>query len=223
MGRAYGVDNTALIGPDMQLHSEVPVPALAGLLHLGVARRTGVFGRTGSRDDRRIDDGPRAQQKAARFEQAANRVEDRAGQVVLLQQMAKAQDGGLIRHHVVAQLHPREAPHRLTVVDRVLGLRVRKVKPLLQEIDAQHLLQPQRLAAVAWDSAARSTATGGPTESPHPSRPEIARVGSPCPSRSRPSKQTSADYPSPHLPIYPSDVSFVHESINFCRASLVQG
>jgi hypothetical protein len=91
IGRSHGVDDTALIGADVQLHPEVPVRALARLVHLGVARRTGVFGRTRRRDDSRIDDGPRAQQRAARFEQAANRVEDCAGKAVLLQQMAKAQ------------------------------------------------------------------------------------------------------------------------------------
>jgi hypothetical protein len=90
MGRAYGVDNTALIGPDVQLHPEVPVPALARLFHLGVARRAGVFGRTGRRDDGRIDDGPRAQQKAARLAQASNRVKDGRGQAVLFQQMANS-------------------------------------------------------------------------------------------------------------------------------------
>src|SRR5689334_8059819 len=47
-----------------------------------------------------------------------------------------------------AQLHLRETPHRLAVVDRIFGLRVRQIEPLLQEVDAQHLLQPQRLAAL---------------------------------------------------------------------------
>jgi len=78
----------------------VPVAAFPGLLHLGVARRAGVFGRTGRRDDGRIDDGPCAQQKAARFEQAANRLEDCTGKTVLLQQMAEAQDSRLIRNRV---------------------------------------------------------------------------------------------------------------------------
>ncbi len=44
---------------------------------------------------------------------------------------------------------PREPAHRLAVVNRILGLRVRKVEPLLQEVDPQHLLQPQRLAPLS--------------------------------------------------------------------------
>ena len=53
IGRSYGVDDTALVGADVQLHPEVPVLALARLLHLRVARRTGVFGGTGSTRHRR--------------------------------------------------------------------------------------------------------------------------------------------------------------------------
>ena len=84
IGRSNGVDDAALIGADVQLHAEVPVLALAGLLHLGVTRRSGVFGRTGRRDDGRIDNGPGPQQQTTRFEQAANLIKDGSGQTVLL-------------------------------------------------------------------------------------------------------------------------------------------
>src|SRR5262249_54591863 len=33
----------------------------------------------------------------------------------------------------------------LAVVDRILGLRVGEIEPMLQEVNAQHLLEPQRL------------------------------------------------------------------------------
>src|SRR5208283_789681 len=45
-GRPHRMDDAALICSDVQLHPEVPVLALARLLHLGVAARTGVLGRT---------------------------------------------------------------------------------------------------------------------------------------------------------------------------------
>src|SRR6202045_221400 len=41
------------------------------------------------------------------------------------------------------------AKHRLAVVDRIFGLWVRQIEPLLQEINPQHLLQSQRLATLA--------------------------------------------------------------------------
>ena len=94
------------VGADVQLHAEVPVLALAGLLHLGVARRGRVLGRTRRRDDGRVHDGSRAQQEPALFKQSRNRVEDALGEPVLLEQVAKAQNRTLVRHHVVAQFHP---------------------------------------------------------------------------------------------------------------------
>src|SRR5271167_4779245 len=49
----------------------------------------------------------------------ADRIKDRLGQSMLLQQMAKTQNCSLVRHHLVAQLDPNKTTHRLTVVDRV--------------------------------------------------------------------------------------------------------
>jgi len=41
---------------------------------------------------------------------------DILGQPMALQQVAKAHNRALIRHHLVAQLHPRETPHRFAKV-----------------------------------------------------------------------------------------------------------
>jgi len=120
-----------------------------GLLHLGVAGASGVLGRTGRGNDGCVHDGARAQQQPARSEQAADLIEDGTGKTVLLEQVAKALNGALIRHRVVTQLHPCKPPHRLAVVDRVFGLRIREIEPLLREIDAQHLLRSQRLTTVS--------------------------------------------------------------------------
>jgi len=58
-GRCHGVDQ---LGPavrtDMQLHAEIPLPALAGLAHLWITRLSLVLGRTRCGDDGRIDDCP---------------------------------------------------------------------------------------------------------------------------------------------------------------------
>src|SRR5208283_3120462 len=61
VGRSHRMDDPALIRSDVQLHSEVPVFTLAGLLHLGVTASTDVFGRTRRRDDGRVHDGSRTQ------------------------------------------------------------------------------------------------------------------------------------------------------------------
>src|SRR3984957_16780368 len=148
-GRSDRVDDTAFIRADVQLHPKVPVAALASLLHLGVASRTGVLGRTRRRNDGRVHDSSRALQQPPFFQQVRHRIEDGVSQRVALQQVAEAQNRTLVRHHLVAQLNPCKPAHRFAVIDCVFGLWVRQVEPLLQEVNPQHLLQSQRLAALS--------------------------------------------------------------------------
>src|SRR3984893_8510550 len=120
------------------------------------------------RDDGRVHDGARAQQQPPPFfQQVRHRIEDGLGQPVLLQQVAEAQNRTLVRHHLVAQLNPRETPHRLAVVDRIFGLWVRQIEPLLQEINPQHLLQSQRLATLAGFGVVRFDQPDQPRPSNH--------------------------------------------------------
>src|ERR1700687_5493441 len=98
-GRSDRMDDTAFIRADVQLHPEVPVATLAGLLHLGVAAPPRVLGRPRRRDDGRVHDGARAQQQPPFFQQVRHRIEDGMGQSVLLQQVAEAQNRTLVRHH----------------------------------------------------------------------------------------------------------------------------
>ena len=79
-------------------------------------------------------------------QEVAHGGEDGGGEVVLLQEVAEPQDRGLVGDHVLAQLDARKPPHRLAVVDGVFGLGIREIEPLLEEVDPQHLLEPQRLA-----------------------------------------------------------------------------
>jgi hypothetical protein len=71
-----------------------------------------------------------------------------SGQPVL-QQVAEAQNRTLVGHYLVALFNSRETPHRPAVVDRIFGLWVRQIEPLLQEVNPQHLLQSQRLAPLS--------------------------------------------------------------------------
>jgi hypothetical protein len=58
---AHRMHDAASVRADVQLHPEKPIPAFAGLLHLRVADRTRILGRTGRRDDGRVHNGARAQ------------------------------------------------------------------------------------------------------------------------------------------------------------------
>ena len=143
------VHHASPVGAHVQLHAEVPVLALPGLVHLRIALGFLVLGRAWRCDDRRIDDRARSEQQPSPLEQTANLGEDRLGQPVLLQQMPEAQDRGLVRDRVLGELDAGEAAHRLDVVERVFSLRIRQVEPLLHEVHPQHPLKPQRRPALA--------------------------------------------------------------------------
>src|SRR5207248_5848104 len=52
-------------------------------------------------------------------------------------------------HRLAAQIDTDKAAHRRRIVERFLRRRVRQIEPLLQEIDAQHPLDPDRRPAIA--------------------------------------------------------------------------
>src|SRR5215469_17691768 len=63
--------------------------------------------------------------------------------------MAEAAHRRLVRHRLAAQIDADKTAHRRRIVERLLHRRVRQVEPLLQEVDAQHPLGPNRRAAIA--------------------------------------------------------------------------
>jgi hypothetical protein len=68
---------------------------------------------------------------------------------VRLEQVAEAAHRRLVRHRLAAEVDPDKAPHRRRIVERLLDRRVRQIEPLLQKIDAQHPLDPDRRPAIA--------------------------------------------------------------------------
>jgi hypothetical protein len=118
-------------------------------MHVGVARLVGVLGRRRRTDDRRIDDRASRHLQSPGLQMPMHFLEDPAAQVVLLQQMPEAANRGLVRHRLAAQVDADEAAHRRRIIERFLDRRVGQVEPLLQEVDAQHPLDPDRRTAVA--------------------------------------------------------------------------
>jgi hypothetical protein len=122
----------------------MPLIALLGLVHLRVAGLLFVLrGRRGS-DDRGIDDGALAHQQAALFQHRADLVEQRPGQVVLLQPMAEVHYRRRVRNRRHRQIDAGKATQGLAIVERVLQRLVGQPVPLLQKIQPQHPLQPDR-------------------------------------------------------------------------------
>ena len=70
-------------------------------------------------------------------------------QIVGFEQMAEATHRGLVRHPLAAEIDADKTAHRRRIIERLLYRRVRQIEPLLQEVDAQHPLDPNRRAAIA--------------------------------------------------------------------------
>src|ERR1017187_986683 len=68
---------------------------------------------------------------------------------MLFEQMAEVQDGRLVGRGGTAKINPSETAQHYRLVQRVLGTRIRKVEPVLQEVDSKHDRQTNRLATVA--------------------------------------------------------------------------
>src|SRR5882724_5272021 len=147
-GGAQAVDDPAPVGADVRLHAKVPVFTLLGLAHLRIACALPVLGRGRRSNDGRIHNGAALEQQPLLLEQGSDLGKDLLGQSMLLQQMPETQDRRLVGYIVSVQLDAGETAHRLDVVQRVLGLRVRQVEPVLHEVDAQHLLHRLRLRSV---------------------------------------------------------------------------
>jgi hypothetical protein len=82
-------------------------------------------------------------------------------------QVPETEDGALIRHRILAELHAHEATHGFAVVDRILGGRIGKIEPVLEKVDPQHLLEPQRRAAPAALRVVRLDETDQPLPGDH--------------------------------------------------------
>lgn len=145
-----GVNQLGLaIDADVGLHAKVPLVALLGLAHLGIALAFPVLGRRRGVDDRRIDDGARADFHPVRLQMPADLLEQLLAQVMGFQQVTELADGGLVRGAFPTQVDADEVAHRQRVVEGFLDRRVGEVEPVLEKVDAQHALQANRRPAVA--------------------------------------------------------------------------
>ena len=136
---------------------------------------------------------------------------------------AKAAHRGLAGHRLAPQVDPDKTPHRQRIVECLLHRRVRQVEPLLQKINAQHPLHPDRRAAIArlginWlDQPAQRCPRNHPFHLRQEQRPP-RRLGVPLKPRRR---QRQLLHPPTHArqstPLRIISRSLEH---GFCRGSL---
>ena len=135
------------VGAHVDLHAEVPLVTLLGLMHLGVALLVPVLRRGGRMDDRGVDHRAALEEQPARLERVVDGVHHLPGQRMLLEQVAELEDRRLVGHRVVGEVQTGKAAHRLDLVECIFHRRIRQRVPLLHEVDPQHCRQRHRRTA----------------------------------------------------------------------------
>ena len=89
-----------------------------------------------------LDEGAFLHQELPLAEQGPHLFENPLGEFVRLQQVTELEQGGGIGHGFHTQVDTRKEAHRLAVIDGVFERLVGQRIPLLEEVDAQHALDP---------------------------------------------------------------------------------
>lgn len=137
------------VNTNVGLHSEVPLIALLGLMHIRIALLLLVLGGTRRADNTGIDDSASAYLQAIFLQVLIDQIKQSITQIMALHQVAELADRRLIRCRLFAQVDTHKLPHRAGVVQSFLGGRIREIEPVLQEVDTQHFLYANRPAASA--------------------------------------------------------------------------
>jgi hypothetical protein len=150
-GADDGVDQLAVaVGTDVGLHPEIPLVALAGLVHFGVAFPVLVLGGGRGGDEGGIDQRAFAHRQATGGQVGVDGAKEALAKVVGFEQVAEFQQRRGVGHALGREVDAGEVPHGLAVVDGVFERFVGQAIPLLEEIHPQDALQPNgRAAALA--------------------------------------------------------------------------
>ncbi len=125
----------------MDLHPEVPLIALLGLVHLRIPLASLVLGGAGRRDQGGVNDRALAHRHAPSSQERPYGVKDLLTKPMLLQQVAEGENRGLIGDPTGDQLDPGKAAHGGHLDQCLFHRRVAEGIPLLQQMDPQHRAQ----------------------------------------------------------------------------------
>src|SRR5450830_637647 len=149
-GHAGAVHQPALaVHADVHLHTEVPLVALLGLMHFRIASLVLVLGGAGRCNDGGVHNGTARELQPVRLQQLAYLGKQGGTDVVLLQQVTKAEQRGGIGHALSPQVDSTEFAKGGNVVQGVLASLVGQVEPVSDQVHAQHPLKTDRRSAIA--------------------------------------------------------------------------
>jgi hypothetical protein len=135
------------VHPDVGFHSEVPLIALIGLMHLGITLTRTVLGRARCSNQGGIYYGAGLEQQAPLGQGGVDGRHDLQAQVVGFEQMAKPQNGGFIGQACGTGIKSCKFTVQRRVMQRLFHGWVRQAKPLLKEMNTQHGLNRKRWAS----------------------------------------------------------------------------
>lgn len=134
----------------MGLHAEVPLIALLRLVHLRITGLFLVLGGSRRIDDRGVNYGALRNLYAVLGKILPNQHKKPFAEVVGLQNMAELADRSLVRHRLTAKVDSHKVAHGPRVVKRLLHRRIGEIEPVLEKMDAQHPLNPDRRTSRAF-------------------------------------------------------------------------
>jgi len=135
----YRVDEFgAAVHSYMGLHAEVPLLALACLVHLGVTLLISVLRGTRGAYDGGVDDGAGGDLDAVLREVLPYEGEEPLAEVVGLEDVAELADGGLIGSGFAAKVDADKSAHGAGIVKGLFNRGVREVEPVLEKMDTEH-------------------------------------------------------------------------------------
>ena len=147
---AGAMDQSRLaVRTDVQLHSEVPVLAFLGLVHLGIACFVLILGRGRCGNQRRIDNRATGKPHAVGHQQFADFGEERSPKLMSLKQVTEVHQRRGIRNALLAQVNSTELPEDRNIVQGILTGDVAQIEPVGNAVHAQHSLNSHRWPTVA--------------------------------------------------------------------------
>ena len=115
----------------LRLHTEIPLVALLGLVHLWVPFSGFVFGGTGSRDQGGINDRALLHCHPPLLEVGLDRFKNLLAEVVLLKQMPECQDRCLMRDPIADQIDSGETAYGRNLNQRIFHGWITEAVPLM--------------------------------------------------------------------------------------------
>ncbi len=125
----------------------MPLIALLGLIHFRVTLTRAILGRGRCGNQGGIDDTAFAHEQTLLRQVQIDRLKDRFGQMLCLEQAPKLQQRGGVRCRLPTQINPDKTPNGLATVDGVFHPFILQAKALLHDVHAQHTFQTNRRSA----------------------------------------------------------------------------